>query len=86
MQRFLRCTLFAVAALLFAPAVPAAEFATVQPGAAGLSAERLQRLDAAQSAYVANGQLAGQVTLVLRDGRVVYSKADGWRDQPPASR
>jgi CubicO group peptidase (beta-lactamase class C family) len=81
MQRSLRCTLFAVAALLFASSVPAAEFATVQPADAGMSAERLQRLDEAQSAYVANGQLAGQVTLVLRDSRVVYSKTDGWRDQ-----
>lgn len=64
-----------------AASLQSAEFAAVRPEDAGLSAERLERLDAAQSEYVVKEQLAGQVTLVLRDGRIVYSKADGWRDR-----
>jgi CubicO group peptidase (beta-lactamase class C family) len=86
MTRNLRFALSGLAALLLASPAPAAEFTTVQPAEVGMSAERLQRLDAAQSAYIAVARLAGQVTLVLRDGRVVYSKADGWRDQAAGAR
>ncbi|MFM1897296.1 MAG: hypothetical protein RLZZ385_2370 [Pseudomonadota bacterium] len=48
---------------------------------AGLSAERLARLDQLLQGYVDSGQLAGAVALVLKDGAAVYEKAVGWRDK-----
>jgi CubicO group peptidase (beta-lactamase class C family) len=48
---------------------------------AGLSVERLARLDTAMERYVAGETVAGMVSLVLRDGRVVLERAHGWRDK-----
>jgi CubicO group peptidase (beta-lactamase class C family) len=48
---------------------------------AGLSADRLVRLDTAMERYVAGETVAGMVSLVLRDGRVVLERAHGWRDK-----
>ena len=45
-----------------------------------MSSERLERLDEAMQAYVADGDLAGAVVLVSRRGRVAYHKAFGKRD------
>ena len=50
------------------------------PESLGLSAPRLERLKTAVQAYVDRGEIAGAVTLVMRDGKVVqlaaYGKAD----------
>lgn len=46
-----------------------------------MSSERLERLDATLKGYVEEEQLAGQVVLVLRDGRIVYSAANGQRSE-----
>lgn len=51
-----------------------------EPDAAGLSAERLERLDATLESYVRNEQVAGSVTLLLRHGKIVYSNAVGYLD------
>ena len=56
-----------------------------KPEDAGVSSERLARLTRALDAYVDNGQLAGGVALVLRDGKVVYSHAFGQRDREAAA-
>lgn len=48
---------------------------------AGLSVDRLVRLDTAMERYVAGETVAGMVSLVLRDGRVVLERAHGWRDK-----
>ena len=50
----------------------------VRPERAGMSSERLERLDAVLKSYVDSGQVAGQVAMVLRKGRVVYSTANGF--------
>lgn len=71
--------LFPAAALLLAGAA-AADLASIRPERAGMSAERLDRLDAALREYVDDGRLAGQAALVLRGGRVVFSAANGMRD------
>ena len=47
----------------------------------GFSAERLARIDTALARYVADGQVAGIVALVLRDGKPVYQTALGWADR-----
>ena len=51
------------------------------PEAEGFSAERLGRLSTALEAYVESEQLAGSVTLVARNGRIVFLEAHGARDR-----
>jgi len=50
------------------------------PEAVGLAPERLARLTTAMQAYVDEGRLSGTVTLVARNGKVVYLEAAGKRD------
>ena len=45
----------------------------------GISSERLKRLDALAERYVSEGRVAGLVTLVARNGKVVYYAAAGQR-------
>src|SRR5262245_47061477 len=55
-----------------------------QTGPAGggkLAAERLKRLDAILQKYLDEGQVAGAVALVLRDGKPAYERAVGWSDK-----
>lgn len=67
--------------LIASSALQAAEFSRVRAERAGMSSERLARLDQVMKSYVENGSLAGQVILVLREGRIVYSAANGSRDR-----
>jgi len=69
-----------IALLAWLPAA-AAEFQPLDPAQVGMSAARLQRLDTTMAAYVEQERIAGQVILVLRDGGIVYAKANGWRDR-----
>ncbi len=57
-----------------------ADFDKARPERLGMSSERLQRLDAVLKSYVDNEQIAGQVVLVLRNGRVAFSAANGMQD------
>jgi CubicO group peptidase (beta-lactamase class C family) len=50
------------------------------PEEAGLSSERLKRVDAMAQRYVHEGKLAGLVTLVARKGRVVHFGSCGVQD------
>ena len=51
----------------------------VDPAKQGMSAEQLSALDAFAERYVEEGRIAGIVTVVLRNGEIVYSKATGSR-------
>ena len=56
---------------------------------AGMSAERLDRITATTQRYVDEGKLAGVVTLVARDGKIVHFEAVGQRgadDDRPMTR
>lgn len=66
--------------LLFSVALNAAEFSSARPSRLGMSSERLERLDTVMKSYVDNDQIAGQVILVLRNGRIAYSASNGMRD------
>ncbi len=58
-------------------------------GEAGMSADRLARITALAQRYVDEGKLAGVVTLVARDGRIVHFEAVGQRgadDERPMTR
>ena len=49
------------------------------PARAGMSADRLDRLTAMSQRYVDEGKLAGVVTLVARDGKIVHFESVGQR-------
>ena len=68
--------LFALTLLLALP-LHAAELRDVRPAARGMSAERLERIDALVERYVEAGQLAGVHVQVNRGGRVVHEALAG---------
>jgi CubicO group peptidase (beta-lactamase class C family) len=53
---------------------------TRRPQRAGLSPDRLERIDAVMQQYVDEQRIPGVVTLVAREGRIVYHKAFGMAD------
>src|SRR5215471_7504532 len=70
----------AAAALLIvlaAASAVAAELETASPEKAGMSSERLKRLDDFIHAYVDRGRTPGVVTLIARHGKVVHVDAYG---------
>lgn len=80
-RRLLQSVLCAtVAALVAVSAAPAQELPHARPESVGMSSERLERITGMLGDYVDRGQLAGAVAMVLRDGKVVYEQAVGYRD------
>lgn len=69
-----------LAALFLAPRLHAAPLPVAPAEAAGVSRERLERITETVRRYVADGRLAGAVTLVARGGRVVHFEATGRQD------
>lgn len=63
----------------------AAELSRVRPERVGMSSSRLERLDSVLAAYVEEDLVAGQVAVVLRKGRIVYSTANGMRNKETGS-
>jgi CubicO group peptidase (beta-lactamase class C family) len=53
------------------------ELTEVAPGKAGISSERLSRIDRMCEAAVMEGNIPGIVTLIARDGKIVHWKAYG---------
>ena len=74
-----------LAALLFcAPAAPrvfAQSFVPASPEEAGVSSERLARIDAMLETYIAEERLPGAALVIGRRGHVVYARAFGYRDR-----
>ena len=52
-----------------------------EPEAVGISAERLQNLPKAMQRYIDKNLLAGTITLVARDGKVVHLQSQGWKNK-----
>ena len=69
---------FVLVLMLDAPAL--AQLQPARPEAGGMSAERLQRVDAFLVRQQAEGKLAGAVTVVARRGQFVHFKAHGLAD------
>ena len=69
----LRLSLVTILLFFVSASISAADFRNSRPEALGMSSERLERLDSGMKSYVDNGQLAGQVILVLRNGRIAYA-------------
>lgn len=57
-----------------------APLSTATPESAGMSSERLARIDKMCTEAVENGEVPGIVALVARNGRIVYHKAFGMAD------
>lgn len=75
-----RCAPFVFAALLLIgpPGWAAArDLPTARPEQVGMSSERLARIGELTRRYVAEGKLAGAVTLIAREGKVVHFDAVG---------
>lgn len=51
------------------------------PGSVGMDAVRLQRIGGVMQSFVDRGEVAGILTLVARQGRVVHRGRFGWRDR-----
>ena len=66
--------------LLLSTASIAADLNRTRPERLGMSSDRLERLDAVLKSYVDNDQIAGQVVMVLRKGKIAYSSANGMQD------
>jgi CubicO group peptidase (beta-lactamase class C family) len=58
----------------------AATLPTSKPEDAGMSAERLARVNQLIDRYIQKGEIAGAVSLVARRGRVVHFEAQGVAD------
>lgn len=74
---------FALLFLLLSLALPAVgqELERATPESVGMSSERLERLTAGMQTYVDQQLIPGSVTLILKDGKVVYESALGMRDR-----
>ncbi len=83
-RRFRAVLVLFVALLFCAPAATQAfaqSFAPASPEEAGVSSERLARIDAALEQYVEEERLPGAALVIGRRGHVVYSRAFGYRDR-----
>ncbi|HVI46863.1 MAG TPA: serine hydrolase domain-containing protein [Chitinophaga sp.] len=50
------------------------------PASAGMSAERLNRIDTTIQQYIRKGYVNGVTAMVIRDGKIIYNKAFGYDD------
>jgi CubicO group peptidase (beta-lactamase class C family) len=65
----------------FAPQIQAFDtLPVVRPEEAGMSLERLNRIDEIFQNHVDNNELSGAVTMIMRRGKCVHNKAYGWMD------
>ncbi len=63
--------------VLLSATLHAQDFSRTRPDRLGFDRDRLQQMDAVLQSYIDNQQIAGSVTLILKDGRIAYSSAKG---------
>ena len=78
--RFIANTLSLLLIISFSLASYSQELRVSKPENAGMSSQRLERLEAALETYIQDNKLAGNVAIVLRDGQIVFEAANGFRD------
>ncbi len=54
---------------------------TDKPENVGVSSERLQRLSRAMQRYIDGNMLAGTVSLISRNGKVIHHESQGWKNK-----
>src|SRR5689334_197910 len=52
----------------------------VKPEEVGISSDRLKRVDAMVEEYLSNQYIPGAVVILVRNGKIAYHKAYGFRD------
>ncbi|PCI76671.1 MAG: serine hydrolase [SAR86 cluster bacterium] len=57
------------------------DFPTAAPEDVGVSSERLQRLSNTMQRYIDSNMLAGTVSLVSRNGKVIHVESQGWKNK-----
>ena len=57
------------------------DFPTAAPEDVGVSSERLQRLSSTMQRYIDSDLLAGTVSLVSRNGKVIHVESQGWKNK-----
>lgn len=57
------------------------DFPTASPEDVGVSSERLQRLSNTMQRYIDSDLLAGTVSLVSRNGKVIHIESKGWKNK-----
>ncbi|MDA1371567.1 MAG: serine hydrolase [Proteobacteria bacterium] len=78
--QFLR--IYFIAATLFSVSIATAAdgFPFVKPEEVGFSSEQLNKIESYFASRVANGEIAGMVTLVARHGKIAHFSAVGYQD------
>jgi len=77
-----RCALLLTLPLLLASNFALGnDFPTAAPEDVGVSSERLQRLSSTMQRYIDNNMLAGTVSLVARNGKVIHVESQGWKNK-----
>ena len=71
----------AIFACVLSAAAGAQDIPSAKPESVGLSAERLDRIGAAVDKSIADKEIAGAVTMVVRHGHVAWFKAQGMMDR-----
>ncbi|MCE7863695.1 MAG: class A beta-lactamase-related serine hydrolase [Bacteroidetes bacterium CHB5] len=71
-------SLIVASLLLLISSVQAQTLISAKPEQAGMSAERLQRVDQMVNGFLLQGQIPGAVVLIARQGKIVYHKAYGY--------
>jgi len=85
MKKYLGGMLAAVLTIAGAPVGAAALPKAAKPEAVGLSSQRLQRLTDAFDADVGSGKIPGAVIVIMRQGKVAYSRSFGFQDRAAGS-
>jgi CubicO group peptidase (beta-lactamase class C family) len=57
------------------------DFPTAAPEEVGVSSDRLQRLSKTMQRYIDSNMLAGTVSLVSRNGKVIHVESQGWKNK-----
>lgn len=76
MRSILKSATFIVAVATTAIAY-SAELPTSKPEREGMSSDRLERVQAMQDRYTSEGKIAGTLTAVVRNGKIVHASASG---------
>ena len=76
------CALLMALSVLIANSVAQGnDFPTAAPEDVGVSSERLQRLSNTMQRYIDSNMLAGTVSLVSRNGKVIHVESQGWKNK-----
>lgn len=81
LYRSLKSALFACAAICTPVLAFGADLPMAQPESEGVSGQRLQRIDSAMQRYIDQDLLAGTVTLISRNGKVLHLQSQGWKSR-----